>query len=169
MFLNWRQFFSHATILSLFHQTLGLWNTLPGLLFLWSLCVQTKASAGFSTSKREELHTEILNCSQDMSIMTKVMKKEGNVSVKLLVLTLKNHWDFLENTLKRLQRHASLCLLHAAWHECFFVSGKSWPVSALLREISLLLINSHKIDLFFSLRILSLKIEVSLVPPGSYF
>lgn len=115
MFLNWRQFFSHATILSLFHQTLGLWNTLAGLLFLWSLCVQTKASAGFSTSKREELHTEILNCSQDMSIMTKVMKKEGNVSVKLLVLTLKNHWDVLENTLKRLKRH-HLCV-------CFMLHG----------------------------------------------
>jgi len=94
---------------------------------------------------------EILNHSQDMSIMTKVMKREGNVSVKLLVLTLKKPLTPLGNTLERLKRHASLCSFCAAWHECFFVSGKSWPVSALLREISLLLINSHNIDLFFSL------------------
>jgi len=33
---------------------------------------------------------EILNLSQGMSVMTKTMKKDGNVSVNPFVLTLKN-------------------------------------------------------------------------------
>lgn len=97
MILNWRQLFSHAAFLSLFHQaskcSVRPWSsvtvTLAGLLSFVSHRALTEASASFPTSKGEELHMGILSHSQGMSIMTKITKKDRNVSVKPLVLTLK--------------------------------------------------------------------------------